>query len=334
MYDPGCASFEDYPRSRGWNLDADRAALENYRHIGENYRDVSMQHSLQSLKRMLDEVPHMSSEEEDVLRYGISIIQQLMSSINTESTSTHVTSACLNTGARILDDAIEESRSPPQTNNKDFAARRLQDFGRLIECEKFSWRPWMFANVEDQTLMEVKDVFGYVQSWLFFGYIFETFWTLGVTPSQSEFVDCTGKLLSTQLLQAHFCRIQNGHCHPAEAEVARLHQSLTLALTTYHEPLVSRHEYMNTRGDGWSLQPLFLSSEVNVCIAAVAEQIQQFFRDAPIRPNTRDSDWVGVKARQMVDTQRYFIAAGSAKHDIGSVPMYIFRGHQIQTLHP
>jgi hypothetical protein len=174
MYDPGNADFNEYPAKKGWDLENDRNAMDNYRHLGETYRDVGMQHAVEFLEDSLHDPFGMTVEEQDILRYGILMLRELL--------ATAARTTCLNTGANILDEAIKQARSPPKTRvdlveclrkrrlldliaiftndkfSKDkttFAASRRRNVALLVDCEKYQWHPWMLADEKDQTLLEV-----------------------------------------------------------------------------------------------------------------------------------------------------------------------------------
>jgi hypothetical protein len=66
MYDPGIADFNEYPTKKGWDLENDRKAMENYRHLGETYRDVGMQNAVEFLEDLLHDPSGMTGEEQDI----------------------------------------------------------------------------------------------------------------------------------------------------------------------------------------------------------------------------------------------------------------------------
>jgi hypothetical protein len=242
----------------------------------------------------------------------------------------------LNTGANILNKAIEQARTPPETqldlveclrkrrlldllavftNDKfakdktSFAASRRCGVAFLVDCEKYQWHPWMLANEKDQVLWEVRQAFCHLQSWLFFGYIHQAFRILGVPVTQSDFLDPSPKYVSTHKLKTCLARAQKSRSRPAEAELAGLLTDALFILTKYrdHSEL---GDPMTTRSDGWFIQLLFLSSELNISILALAEEFKMLLRDSIIKPTTGDSIWPTSRTHNGIDMRRFFLSAG------------------------
>jgi hypothetical protein len=332
MYDPGIADFNEYPTKKGWDLENDRKAMENYRHLGDTYRDVGMQHAVEFLEDLLHDPSGMTGEEQDILRYGISMLRELLAISEARNTS-------LNTGANILNKAIEQARTPPETqldlveclrkrrpldllavftNDKfakdktSFAASRRRGVAFLIDCEKYQWHPWMLANEKDQVLWEVRQAFCHLQSWLFFGYIHQAFRILGVPVTQSDFLDPSRKYVSTHKLKTYLARAQKSRSRPAEAELAGLLTDALFILTKYrdHSEL---GDPMTTRSDGWFIRLLFLSSELNISILALAEEFKMLLRDSIIKPTTGDSIWPTSRTHDGIVMRRFFSQLGGVR---------------------
>ena len=167
----------------------------------------------------------------------------------------------------------------------------------------------MLADSNDQTLMEVREAFCLVQSWLFFGYIHEAFRILGLPLTQSEFLDPARKDVSTRMLKTYFARIRNRRSHPAEAKLAEFHKNLLFVLAKHHE----REQQIHTttaRSDGWIIQPLFLLSELNISIVSVAEEFKMLLRDSPVKPTTGDSIRPISRTHDAIDIRNLFPSVG------------------------
>jgi hypothetical protein len=93
-------------------------AIEEYKQLGATYRNTKIQHSLKFLQRILDEASDLKQEEDEALRYDISILRELATTIVFVSTGTIIATTSLNDGAIILEDAIQETRNQSHTQEQ------------------------------------------------------------------------------------------------------------------------------------------------------------------------------------------------------------------------
>lgn len=147
MYDAGIADLRVYPLKKGWDLENDRAAMENYRHLGETYRDIGLLHAKEVLRDLLSTPVATNIEQRVILEYSVSVLNELLAS--TEGSSGPIgPPACLNTGADILDEAIRQAREPQMTREHLVEAmrkRRLLDLLAVFTNDKFRDNKAAFA---------------------------------------------------------------------------------------------------------------------------------------------------------------------------------------------
>ena len=163
MYETGVVDFRDYPKKKGWDLERDCAAMEKYRHLGETYRDMEILHAVEFLENPLNISVDMSGEERNILRYGITILDDVLATI---ADGPWIANTTLNTGADILDQAIEQARHTERTrkdlvdamrkrrfldllavftnhsfseDKTEFTVSRQRAVALLVDCDKYQW---------------------------------------------------------------------------------------------------------------------------------------------------------------------------------------------------
>jgi len=195
MYSPKDvnARFEDYPRHQGWDLDADKIVLNNYKNLESLYHSVSISHALEFFESILEHsASTLAISELKVLIEGISLLKDSLiplSGSGPERIRFIWLTGSLGQGVAASDLTIRELRRQKCSREELIAAlrkRRLLDLiavftddalandkalfksrrgnqvGLLADCAEYEWAPWM---------LEVKNSARCLQSWLFFGYL-------------------------------------------------------------------------------------------------------------------------------------------------------------------
>jgi hypothetical protein len=130
------SSFKHYPERRGWDFGAAKTLINNYKHLETNYYDPSISHALGFLERLLDQSFPWRRREQDVLRYGISILKKIQ-----EKTGPGAEQTRIRTGAEALDRAVHVARGNEGSRAQLVEAmreRRMLDLVAVFTNETFT----------------------------------------------------------------------------------------------------------------------------------------------------------------------------------------------------